>query len=126
MPLVSAPPLRLTPKMTIFIVTSSCLPARGSLLRGLGGPLAGRGGGSGGTSLPGGRLSLSPLASGSGGSGGEGSGGSLPVTSTSGEAGLDGNRALLLNTGELLLLNLLLSLSLGVAVCVGLLVWRKL
>lgn len=46
-----------------------------------------------------------------------GSGGSLPVTSTgSDETGLDSSRANLLSAGELLLLNLLLSLGLRVTV----------
>lgn len=129
MPLVSAPPLRLTPKMTICILTISCLPARGLLGSGLSSPLArgggGRGRGSGGTSLPADRLSLSPLATRGGGGGREGNGGSsLPVTNSSREAGIDSSRGLLLNTGELLLLNLLLSLGLRVAVCVRLLAGR--
>lgn len=103
------------PENCLFIHANSCLPA--GLLGGGLGPLAGGGGGSSGTGLPASGLSLAPLSA-SGGGGGEGSSrGSLPVSASSGVAGLDGSRALLLNTGELLLLNLLLGLSLRVAVC---------
>jgi len=103
------PPVRLTP----FAQFLRYLPAGrgGSDLLGLG-PLGGRGSDSrSGSGIPGGGRSIAPLTTG----GGEASGGSLPLT-TSGEAGLDGGNTLLLNTGELLLLNLLLGLSLGVAV----------
>jgi hypothetical protein len=60
-----------------------------------------------------------PARSGSSARGtGEASGGGLPVgTSRVLEAGLDGSRALLVSAGELLLLNLVLGLSLGVTVC---------
>jgi hypothetical protein len=113
MPIVSAP-VRLTPKSAFLFCAFSCLPARGRLLGSrLSSPLGGRGRGSGSARLPGGGLGLAPLAS---GGGGEAGGSSLPITGTGLEAGLDGNRALLLNAGELLLLDLLLGLSLGVAV----------
>jgi len=82
-----------------------CLPV-GSILGGLSTPLSG---GRSASGIPVGSGSLAPLTSGSGGRS------SLPLT-TSGEAGLDGGNTLLLNAGELLLLNLLLGLSLGVAV----------
>jgi hypothetical protein len=100
------------PENCLFICAFSCLPA-GLLGSGVS-PLGGGGRGSGSASLPGGGLSLAPLGGGSGSR--EASRSSLPVTSTSGEAGLDGDRALLLNGGELLLLDLLLSLGLRVAV----------
>ena len=106
-------PLRLAPKNAFLFCAFSCLPA-GSLLRSGISPLGRGGGGSGGARLPGGGLSLAPLAS---SGGGEASGSSLPVSTTSGEAGLDGDRALLLNAGDLLLLDLLLGLGLRVAVC---------
>lgn len=49
---------------------------------------------------------------------GEASGSSLPVSATGSEGtGLNGGGANLLNTGQLLLLDLLLGLSLRVAVC---------
>lgn len=100
------------PENCLFICAFSCLPA-GLLGSGVS-PLGGGGRGSGSASLPGGGLSLAPLGGGSGSR--EASRSSLPVTSTSGEAGLDGDRALLLNGGELLLLDLLLGLGLRVAV----------
>jgi hypothetical protein len=92
-----------------------------TLPRGLLGSLAG-GGGSSGSSPLGGGGSGTPLVTGSAvpaGTGGtsEASGGSLPVTTSTSEAGLDGSGALLLNAGGLLLLDLLLGLGLGVAVC---------
>jgi hypothetical protein len=110
MPIVSAP-LRLTPEFSFLFRAVSCLPAG---LLGLG-PLGGGGGGRGSARLPGGGLGLGPVASG-GSREGSRSSSSLPVTSASGEAGLDGDRALLIDTGELLLLDLLLSLGLRVAV----------
>lgn len=84
---------------------------RGSVVGPLGGGSARSGGGGSGTPL---------LAGGtvpaSGGVGtGEASGGSLPVTASL-ETRLDGDRALLINAGELLLLDLVLSLGLRVAV----------
>jgi hypothetical protein len=87
------------------------------LLGGLVGPLAGR--------LASRRSPVGVVASGGGGvpvassarGTGKASGGSLPVATTRLlEAGLDGSRALLVGAGELLLLNLLLGLGLGVAV----------
>ena len=92
-----------------------------TLPRGLLGSLAG-GGGSSGSSPLGGGGSGTPLVTGSavpaGTSGtSEASGGSLPVTTSTSEAGLDGSGALLLDAGGLLLLDLLLGLGLGVAVC---------
>lgn len=87
----------------------NCLPAG---LLGLGGGPVSSGGR--GSSVPvggsGTGSGIGPLTG-----GGEASGGSLPVTG-GGEAGLNGGNTLLLNTRELLLLNLLLGLSLGVAV----------
>jgi hypothetical protein len=101
------------------LLVSLLLPGR--LLRGIGGstPLGGgtSGGGSGGGSpvLAGtGTGSSTVPASASGGA--EAGSGSLPVTTSLLEAGLNGGGALLVNAGELLLLDLVLSLSLGVAV----------
>lgn len=102
------------------LLVSLLLPGR--LLGGLGGsstPLGGStsSGGSGGSSPV-----LAGTSTGSGtiptsaGGGAEAGGGSLPVTTSLLEAGLDGGGALLVNAGELLLLDLVLSLSLGVAV----------
>lgn len=91
-----------------------CLPAGGRVLGSSVSPLSGGGRGSSAGLPVGGGLGLAPLA---GSGGGEASGSSLPVTSTSLETGLDGNGALLLNTRELLLLDLLLGLGLRVAVC---------
>jgi hypothetical protein len=84
------------------------LPA--GLLRSLSTPLSSRGSGG----IPGGSSGrrLAPLTT---GGGREASGSGLPLAS-SGEARLDGGSTLLLNTGSLLLLDLLLSLSLGVTV----------
>lgn len=99
--------------LAITLLGLSTLPLR--VLGGFGGssPL-----GVGGGSTP--LLTSSTVPAGGSGTGGtsEASGGSLPVT-TSGvlEAGLDGGRTLLVSAGELLLLNLVLSLSLGVTVC---------
>ena len=88
------------------------LPLR--LLGGLVGPLGGSGGSSLGGSGP--VLASAVPATAGGGSTSEARGGGVPVTSGLGEAGLDGSGALLLNTRELLLLDLLLSLGLRVAV----------
>ncbi|KAI6756261.1 hypothetical protein HG530_011997 [Fusarium avenaceum] len=99
--------------LTIALLGLSTLPLR--LLGGLGGssPL-----GVGGGSTPLLTGSAVPASGGtSTGGTGEASSGSLPVgTSRSLEAGLDGGRALLLSAGDLLLLNLLLGLSLRVAI----------
>lgn len=86
-----------------------------SLLSRLVGPL----GGGGGLSSRGGPLITStvPVAGSSSGGTGEARSGSVPVTTGLLEARLDGGGALLLNTRELLLLDLLLSLGLRVAVC---------
>lgn len=65
---------------------------------------------SGSTPLIGGTVPVAALGS------SEARGGSLPVTTGLGEASGDGGRADLIGRGELLLLNLLLGLSLGVAV----------
>lgn len=103
---------------SLLVVTRSLV----TLPRGLLGSLTGGGGGGSGP-LGGGSGSGTPLVTGSAvpagtGGTGEASGGSLPVTtSSSSEAGLDGSRALLLGAGDLLLLDLLLGLGLGVAVC---------
>lgn len=110
MPIVSAP-LRLTPKFAFLFRAVSCLPAGLLSL----GPLGRGGSGRGSTRLPGGGLGLGPVARGGSREGSRGSS-SLPVTATSSEAGLDGGNTLLINTGELLLLDLLLSLGLRVAV----------
>lgn len=99
--------------LAITLLGLSTLPLR--VLGGLGGssPL-----GVGGGSTP--LLTGSTVPARGSGTGGtsEASSGSLPVT-TSGvlEAGLDGGGTLLVSAGELLLLNLVLSLSLGVTVC---------
>jgi len=90
------------------LIPIDSLPAR--LLRSLGTPLSGR---SGRVPVSGSALGLAPLSSRRRGS--EASRSCLPLAS-GGETGLDGDNTLLLNAGELLLLNLLLGLSLGVAV----------
>lgn len=90
------------------------------VLGGVGSPL---GGSTGGTPLLLGGTGAVPAGSASGASGtrsaGEAGGASVPVTGSGLEARLDGSRALLLG-GGLLLLSLVLGLSLGVAVCSGL------
>lgn len=88
------------------------LPLGGSLLGGLG-PLTGGLGARGGPVLTG----TVPVATGGGGGTGEAGGGSLPVGTGLLDTGLDGGGALILNAGELLLLDLLLGLGLRVAVC---------
>ena len=78
-------------------------------------PLGGRGGGGGVAPLIG--LTI-PASSSTGLGTGEGGGSGLPVTTGGAdEAGVNGSRADLLGTGDLLLLDLLLSLGLRVAVC---------
>ena len=98
---------------------STLLGLRTLPLRLLGGLSGGSPLGVSGSSTP--LLTSSTVPAGSGSSArgtGEASGGSLPV-STSGvlEARLDSGRALPVSAGELLLLDLVLSLSLGVTVC---------
>ncbi len=89
----------------------------GGLLGSLGTPLGGGGGGTGGIPVAlAGRDGIAPLTTGGGGTS-ETSRRSLPVTTGGSEAGLDGGNTLLLDTGELLLLDLVLGLGLGVAVC---------
>ena len=91
-----------------MVPVNNSLPAR--LLGSLGTPLGSRG-----RSVPGGgsALGLAPLSSRGGSS--EASGGSLPLAG-GGEARLDGGNTLLLNAGQLLLFELVLGLSLGIAV----------
>jgi len=92
------------------------LPLGGSLLGSLSTPLSSGGSGTGGVPVAVASLDgVTPLTT-SGSTGETGSRGSLPVTTSGGEAGLNSGNTLLINTGELLLLELLLSLSLGVAV----------
>jgi len=85
------------------------LPA--GLLRSLSTPLGGRG--SSGIPAGSGSRRLAPLTTAGGGR--EACGSRLPLTS-GGEARLNGGNTLLLDTGKLLLLNLLLSLGLRVTV----------
>ena len=99
---------------------STALPL-GLLGGGVGSPLGGGSGGDGGRLAGAGGPVLTgavPVSgSGSGGRGaGEAGGGGVPVTAGLLEAGLDSGGALLLNAGELLLLDLLLGLGLRVAV----------
>jgi hypothetical protein len=108
-------PLRLTPTLLTFFPN---LP--GGILGGLGStPLSRRGRSSrgsattSGSSVPGTGLSLAPLTT---TSSGEASRGGIPVTTSSGVTGLDSDNAFLLNTGELVFLDLVLSLGLRVAV----------
>lgn len=119
-------PFRRISSRCLFFLSRCCLDCLGNsrfilplaLLGGLGGPLLGtrcgpvlgRGRGGTGTSTSSGTSSsTSTVPAGSG---------SLPVTTSGGEGRLNGNGSLLLSAGdELLLLNLLLGLSLRVAVC---------
>ena len=88
------------------------LPLGGrALLRGLGTPLGGSGSG-GVPALSSGGGSVTPVGASSASKTG---GGSFPVT-TRGKAGLDGGDACVLDSGKLLLLDLLLGLGLRVAV----------
>lgn len=98
--------------MNAFNLTIGCLGLPLAVL-GLGGtPLAAGGGGGTGSGSPliGGTVPVAALST------GEAGGGSLPVTARLGEASGDGGGANLVSGGELLLLNLLLGLSLGVTV----------
>ena len=118
------PPLHSLPigRVRRSISTALALPL-GSLLRGSG---------SGSSSRSSSSSLITPLSTLSGGipvlaSGGlvpastggtsEAGRGSLPVTTSGSEAALDSLDTLLIDTRELLLLNLLLSLSLGITVC---------
>lgn len=89
-----------------------------SLVSPVAGSLTGGGGSSGGSGSPVTTLAGStvPVAASGSSSTSEAGGGSVPVTTGLLEAGLDGGGALLVNAGELLLLDLVLSLGLRVAV----------
>lgn len=94
-------------------MTGRSLPGR--LLGGSSGRVAGSGPVTGGSGASGSPLVTSTVPVGT--SLGTGEAGSLGIpVAGGGEAGLNGGNTLLLNAGELLLLDLLLGLSLGVAV----------
>lgn len=86
-------------------------------LRLLGTGLASPLGGGGGSGTRGSPLIAGSTVPASASSGAREAGLGLPVGTSVLEAGLDGSGALLLNTGGLVLLDLLLSLGLRVAVC---------